>query len=164
MSSRAVSVLEFVQAVQAAIAEDFEREDENGNNVLVVQKVDLKLHTALTEEANGKLEWKIITLGGNYAETQQQTLSLSWERQQTRLESLVKDELGYQLITGLDALRIGAKEWARVSRMLPFRSTGGELIFHLAVNEDGSLAVGGFGGGAASEQTHTVTLTLAPLP
>ncbi|MBB5234793.1 trypco2 family protein [Deinococcus budaensis] len=164
MPSRAVSVLEFVQAVQAAIASDFGREDEHGNNVLVVQRVDLQLQTALTLSAAGKLEWRVITVGGDHAQTQRQTLSLSWERQPTRLEALVPGDLGYQLVTGLDALRIGAREWARVSGTLPFRSTGGELVFHLAVNEDGSLAVGGLGAGAAREQMHTVTLTLAPLP
>lgn len=74
------------------------------------------------------------------------------------------DDLEYQLITGLDALRIGAGQWARVSGNLPFQSAGGKLVFHIAVDETGKLAVGGFGGGVAHEQTHTVTLTLAPLP
>jgi hypothetical protein len=56
------------------------------------------------------------------------------------------------------------RETGVTSAALPFKSTGGELVFHLAVNEDGSLAIAGFGGEAKSEQTHTVTLTLAPLP
>lgn len=109
-------------------------------------------------------EWKVITVEGNYVETQTQTLSLSWGRDQTRTNNFLKSELEYQVITGLDALRIGAEEWSRLSARLPFKSTGGELVFELAVNEDGSLAVAGFGGGATSKQTHTVTLTLAPLP
>jgi hypothetical protein len=113
--NRAVSVLEFVQAVQAAIARDFAREKENGNNVLMVEKVDLKLHTALTSVAGGGWEWKVITVEGNYAETQQQTLSLSWERNPPQFKAFRESEVEYQLITGLDALRIGAREWARLS-------------------------------------------------
>lgn len=79
------------------------------------------------------------------------------------MNSFLESDLGYQLITGLDALRIGAKEWRALSAGLPFKSGGGKLVFELAVHEDGSLAVAGFGGGGTSDRTHTVTLTLAPL-
>lgn len=61
MTNRAVSVLEVVQAVQAAIARDFDREKKDGNNILVVEKVEIELKTALTEKMGGKWEWKVIT-------------------------------------------------------------------------------------------------------
>ena len=47
MPSRAVSVLDFVTAVQASVAQDFEREDGH-LNALVVQHIELELKTVLS--------------------------------------------------------------------------------------------------------------------
>ncbi|WP_158680014.1 trypco2 family protein [Deinococcus sp. NW-56] len=66
-----------MQAVRAAIAQNFGREGRDGNDILRVQQVDLEQHTALTRNTEGELMWSVIILGGNYARSQQQTLSLS---------------------------------------------------------------------------------------
>lgn len=165
MPSRAVSVLEFVTAVQASVAQDFERED-GTPNALVVQHIELELKTVLSQKAGGGFEWKLVTAKGEATATQTQTLSLCWERKPVLKgfapESLSTD-LPYQLITGMDALRIGAAQWGQLSGKLPFRSAGGQLVFAVAVAEDGSLYIGNFGGGAGEERMHTVTLKLAPL-
>lgn len=165
MPNRAVSVLEFVTAVQASVAQDFSREGD-GPNALVVQHIELELKTVLSRTAGGGLEWRLVTATGEAADSQTQTLSLCWERKpperRAATESLPAD-LEYQLITGLSALRIGAGEWARLSRDLPFQSVGGQLVFGVAVREDGGLYVGRFGRGAGHERLHTVTLKLAPL-
>ncbi|MDV6373581.1 hypothetical protein [Deinococcus arenicola] len=63
----------------------------------------------------------------------------------------------------MNALRIGAGAWAQLSPGLPFQSVGGQLVFAVAVNEDGSLYIGKTGGGAGRERMHTVTLKLGPL-
>ncbi|MFK7603338.1 trypco2 family protein [Deinococcus sp. SM5_A1] len=165
MPNRAVSVLEFVTAVQASVAQDFERES-GEPNALVVQHIELELKTVLASKAGGGFEWKLVTVEGQETNSQTQTLSLCWERKPPKesaaLESLPVD-LPYQLITGMDALRIGARAWAQLSSKLPFRSVGGQLVFAVAVREDGSLYIGKFGGGAGEGRMHTVTLKLAPL-
>lgn len=165
MPSRAVSVLDFVTAVQASVAQDFEREDGNPN-ALVVQHIELELKTVLARKVGGGLEWKLVTAKGEATDTQTQALSLCWERRPAPKglapESLPTD-LPYQLITGMDALRIGAAQWAQLSGTLPFRSVGGQLVFAVAVAEDGSLYIGNFGGGAGAGRMHTVKLKLAPL-
>lgn len=165
MPNRAVSVLEFVTAVQASVAQDFGRES-GEPNALVVQHIELELKTVLARKTGGGFEWKLVTAIGEAADTQTQTLSLCWERRPVQKsfapESLPVD-LPYQLITGMDALRIGAGAWAQLSGQLPFRSVGGQLVFAVAVKEDGSLYIGKFGGGAGEGRMHTVTLKLAPL-
>ena len=165
MSNRAVSVLEFVTAVQASVAQDFGQKGHEPN-ALVVQHIELELKTVLSRTSGGGFEWKLVTATGEATDSQAQTLSLCWERQPPHKglapESLPAD-LPYQLITGMNALRIGAAEWARLSPGLPFRSVGGQLVFAVAVQEDGSLYIGKFGGGAGHERMHTVTLKLAPL-
>ncbi len=165
MPNRAVSVLEFVTAVQTSVAQDFERES-GEPNALVVQHIELELKTVLARKAGGGFEWKLVTATGEAADTQTQTLSLCWERRPAQKsfapESLPAD-LPYQLITGMDALRIGAGAWEQLSGTLPFRSVGGQLVFAVAVREDGSLYIGKFGGGAGEGRMHTVTLKLAPL-
>lgn len=165
MPNRAVSVLEFVTAVQASVAQDFGRES-GEPNALVVQHIELELKTVLARKTGGGFEWKLVTATGEAADTQTQTLSLCWERRPVQKsfapESLPVD-LSYQLITGMDALRIGAGAWAQLSADLPFRSVGGQLVFAVAVQEDGSLYIGKFGGGAGEGRMHTVTLKLAPL-
>ncbi|TSA79530.1 hypothetical protein FNU79_17725 [Deinococcus detaillensis] len=164
MSNSAVSVLEFVGSVQKTIAQDFERENDSNNNVLIVQQIDIELKTVLGEAVKGGVEWKLITLEGNYSNAQTQTLSLSWERK-THQASFTKavNDMEYALITGLDALRIGAAEWAQLSGLLPYQSRGGKLVFEVSVDEEGNLAIGNFGGSVNTERMHTVTLTLAPL-
>lgn len=163
MSNRAVSVLEFVSAVQKAVTADFEREGDD-ENALVVTKVDVELKTALERTTEGTVAWKVISVEGNYLNSQMQTLALSWERKKT-MKGLVADDqdLGYELLTGLDALRIGESEWRRVSSALPFVSTGGTLTFEVAVSAEGKLTVLKLGASTKNELTHTVKLTLAPL-
>ncbi|CAM3751183.1 trypco2 family protein [Deinococcus frigens] len=165
MPNRAVSVLDFVTAVQASVAQDFGKES-GDPNALVVQHIELKLKTVLSEKAGGGFEWRLLTATGEAIDTQTQTLSLCWERRPLNTlaatESLPAD-LPYQLIAGMNALRIGAAEWTRLSPDLPFQSVGGQLVFAVAVRQDGSLYIGKFGGGAGQERMHTVTLKLAPL-
>lgn len=165
MPNRAVSVLDFVTAVQASVARDFGREG-GDPSALVVQHIELELKTVLSEKAGGGFEWRLVTATGEATSAQTQILSLCWERkapEKTATTEALPADLEYQLITGLSALRIGAEEWTRLSRNLPFQSVGGQLVFAVAVREDGSLYIGKFGGGAGQERLHTVTLKLAPL-
>ncbi|GHF42985.1 hypothetical protein HNQ07_002047 [Deinococcus metalli] len=163
MPTRAVSVLDVVTAVQGAVAQDFGRENRAGN-ALVVSKVEIELKTALETTQGGEVEWKVVSVGGQYANSQTQTLCLSWERTASKaLTASDAEDLGYELLTGLDALRIGAEQWSRLSGHLPFVSTGGTLAFQVAVTEDGHLTVLKLGAGQVEALTHTVTLTLQPL-
>ena len=163
MPNRAVSVLEFVSAVQGAITRDFEREGDS-ENALVVSRVEIELKTALEQSAGGEVEWKVVAVEGNYLNSQTQTLALSWERKKPMKGfAVAAPDLGYELLTGLDALRIGEAEWRRVSGALPFVSTGGTLTFEVAVTADGKLTVLKIGGAVKDALTHTVKLTLAPL-
>ncbi|QFP77741.1 trypco2 family protein [Deinococcus sp. AJ005] len=165
MPNRAVSVLEFVTAVQASVAQDF-GEEGGDPSALVVQHIELELKTVLSQKAGGGFEWRLITVEGQETSAQTQILSLCWERRPVQKsfapESLPMD-LPYQLIAGINALRIGAGAWEQLSGALPFRSVGGQLVFAVAVQEDGSLYIGKFGGGAGEGRMHTVTLKLAPL-
>lgn len=164
MSTRAVLVSELVQAVRGAVAQDVAREggDSGPSSDLVVTEVELEIKATLRTGADGQAQWYALSAGAQVSREQVQVFRLAWVRTaEIRLQE--RAEVQYQLITGLDALYIGLREWTAAGP-LPFRPRDAELCLHLLVLESGELRLAGVGGRAAQGQTHVVHLKLGPRP
>lgn len=160
MTTRAVLVSELVDAVRGAVAQDVEREGSRPG--LVVTEVELEVKATLRSGADGRAQWYALTAGAQVSREQVQTFRLAWVRTaEVRLRETA--EVRYQLITGLDALYIGLREWTAAGA-LPFRPRDAELCLQLVVSESGELRLAGVGVQAAQGQTHLVILKLGPRP
>ena len=162
MSNRAVLVSELVNAVRGAVAQDVAREGSGPGSGLVVTEVELEIRATLRAGTDGRAQWYALSAGAQVSRGQVQVFRLAWVRTaEVRLRE--STEVQYQLITGLDALYIGLREWTAAGD-LPFAPRDAELCLNLVVEDSGELRLAGVGVRAERGQTHRVRLVLGPPP
>lgn len=157
MSNRAVLVSELVNAVRGAVAQDTAR---GGGPGLHVTEIELEIRATLRYGAGGQAQWYALSAGAQVAQSQVQTFRLAWVREAGPAVRESSD-LGYQVITGLDALYTGLSEWTAAGP-LPFRPRDAELCLQVVVEDSGELRLAGVGLRRAQGHTHQIRLRLGP--